>query len=441
MHEILKHAAERAEHAEVYHLRRTRVPVQFDAQGLSVIKTKRSEGAALRTICEGRLGYATSTDLLHPEEVVEAAVSTAAFGDEAELEFPSTNPEVTIDLFDRSIEEVPAEKLADLGESIRRSLLQHEAEIEVDVTLETIVDHVHVVNTAGLDVEEKTAALNVSFDATRARADDIYTMADSCLLRSMSEFDADRITRRVRWLLDVGRDVVAAPSGSLPVVFSPAGVVAVFLPVMIGLSGKSALLGTSPLAGKVGQPIFDERVNLSDDGRCESGARASSFDDEGVPSERTALVGDGVLQGFYYDLRTARQAKTRSTGNGLKGGYIGGRDFRPAPSPGIRHLIVGEGDVPTDELIGGIARGLLVDSVLGLGQGNVHAGDFSNNVAVAFMIENGKIVGRVKNAMISGNSYELLKNHIIGLSTEREWLYGRFLSPSVALSDVNVAAS
>jgi len=441
MQEILEHAAEKAEQAEVYHLRRTRVPVQFDAQGLSVIKTKRSEGAALRTICDGRLGYATTTDLLHPEEVVEAAVSTSAFGDETELEFPSANPEDTVDFFDRSIEEASAEKLADLGESIRRALLQHEAEIEVDVTLETVVDHVCVANTAGLDVEEMTAALNVSFDATRARAGDIFTVADSYLLRSMSDFDVDRITKRVRWLLDVGRDVVPAPSGCLPVVFSPAGVIAVFLPVVIGLSGKSALLGTSPLAGKVGQPIFDGRVSLSDDGRCESGARAGSFDDEGVPGERMALVEDGVLQGFYYDLRTAKQAKTRSTGNGLKGGFIGGRDFRPAPSPGIRHLVVGEGDVATDELIGGIARGLLVDSVLGLGQGNVNAGDFSNNVAVAFLIENGKIVGRVKNAMISGNSYDLLKDHLIGLSAERAWLYGRFLSPSVALSDVNVAAS
>jgi len=43
--------------------------------------------------------------------------------------------------------------------------------------------------------------------------------------------------------------------------------------------------------------------------------------------------------------------------------------------------------------------------------------------------------------MISGNSYELLKDRLVGLSAERAWLYGRFLSPSVAVAGVNVAAA
>ncbi len=440
MHEILTRAAEKAEQAEVYHLQRTTVPVKFDAQGLSVIKAKRSEGVALRAICEGRLGYATSTDLLHPEEVVEAAVATAAFGDKAELDFPATEPKEASGLFDRSIEEIPAESLADLGESIRASLLRHEPDLEIGLTLGTSIDRVRIANTAGLDTEEMTASLGVTIQATRARADDIYTASDSFLLRSADELDVDRITKRIRWLLDIGRDVVPAPSGSLPIVFTPAGAVAIFFPVVVGLSGKAVLLGASPLGGKIGQPIFDERLTLSDNGRCPTGSRAGSFDDEGTSTGETALVDGGALREFYYDLRTAKQAGTVSTGNGYKGNILEGRSFRAAPSPDISHFVVSEGDASTEELIGGIEKGLLVDNVLGLGQGNVNAGDFSNNVGVAFLIEGGKIVGRVKNTMIAGNSYELLKNHLIGLSNKRDWLFGRFLSPAVAVANVNVAA-
>ncbi|MFC2078594.1 TldD/PmbA family protein [Candidatus Bipolaricaulota bacterium] len=440
MHEILTRAAKKCDQAEVYHLQRKIIPVQFDAQGLSVIKTKQSEGVALRTIREGRLGYATTTDLSHPDEVVEAAAATAAFGDATELAFPSESPDILKGIDNPALGELPAERLVDLGERIREAILQDEDGVEVGLTVQTIVDQVRVSNTAGLDIEERVTAINVSLEATRARAGDIFTVSDSCLARSLDVLSVDRITQRIRWLLNEGREVVSAPSGSMPVVFTPAGALAVFLPIAIGLNGKSALLGTSPLRGKQGQQVFDERLSVFDDGRCESGARAGSFDDEGVPTSRTILADKGVLRNFFYDLRTAKQAEVHSTGNGFKGGFIGGRNFRPSPSPTISQFVVGEGDVSDDDLVRGIKKGLIVDTVLGLGQGNVNAGDFSNNVGAAFLVEDGKIVGRVKNVMIAGNSYDLLLNHLIGLSNQSKWTYGRFRSPSIALGNVSVAA-
>src|SRR2546427_9088125 len=45
---------------------------------------------------------------------------------------------------------------------------------------------------------------------------------------------------------------------SLPVVFTPAGLAALLLPVTQALSGKAVLQGISPLAGKVGHSgVFD----------------------------------------------------------------------------------------------------------------------------------------------------------------------------------------
>ncbi|MCK5828178.1 TldD/PmbA family protein, partial [Candidatus Bipolaricaulota bacterium] len=98
------------------------------------------------------------------------------------------------------------------------------------------------------------------------------------------------------------------------------------------------------------------------------------------------------------------------------------------------------GDATEDDLIRGIKNGLLVDGVLGLGQGNLNAGDFSNNVATAFVIEDGKIAGRVKNVMLAGNSYDLLREHLIGLGHEADWVYGQLHCPAIAVNHVNVAA-
>jgi PmbA protein len=57
---------------------------------------------------------------------------------------------------------------------------------------------------------------------------------------------------------------------------------------------------------------------------------------------------------------------------------------------------------------------------------------------VAFKIEHGKIVGRVKNTMIAGNAYTLLKDHLIALSSAASWVHGALLTPAITVDQVNV---
>jgi PmbA protein len=440
MRDLLTAAARKAEHAEVYFLQRRAVPIRLDNQGPSAVKMTQTAGAALRVVCDGRLGYATTTDFIHPEAVVDAATGTAGYGDPVDLGFPGSSP----DLLKRSdvtaVEALSAETMMDKAEEIHQIVRGVGEDVEVEVTVETVVDRVRILNTRGLDVTEAAGLVRIAIEAVRTRAGDIYIVADSVQDTTPDTLGPDIATRRVVRMLNLGDTVVPAPRGALPVVFTPAGALAVFLPLVFGLDGKAALLGVSPLRDKLGQSIFDPRLSIADDGRMAGGSRAASFDDEGVPSRRTTLIEEGVLSSFYYDLRTAALAGTASTGNGYKGGVTGGRNFRPATASSISHFIVGDGDSSQEELIRGIKKGLLVDSVLGLGQGNLNAGDFSNNLSAAFLVEDGKIVGRVKNAMIAGNSYDLLRDHVIGLGNDSAWMYGRFRSPSIALDGVKVAA-
>ncbi|MBU1049532.1 TldD/PmbA family protein [Candidatus Bipolaricaulota bacterium] len=440
MHPLLERTRDRVDQADVYHLQRKVLPVVFDPEGLSVIKTKQTEGVALRVLCEGRLGYSTSTDLARPEAVVEAAVATAAYGDVTDLTFPDTAIERLVGLHDSQATPPSAEQLVAIGAAIQKRLLADGSNLEVGVSVEMMTDHIRIANSNGLDTEETRSSIEIGIEATRAQSGDIFTVADSHHVRALGDVCIEDLTQRIRRLLEWGRDVVSAPSGSLPVVFTPSGTLALLLPLMMGLNGKSVLLKLSPLTEKLGQGLFDSRLNLVDDGRCVRGASAGSFDDEGVPTQTTSLIDEGQLSGFYYDLRTAQQAGVASTGNGYKGGLIGASSFRPSPSSTISSLVVGAGDASEAELIRGIKKGLLVDGVLGLGQGNLNAGDFSNNVAAAFAIENGRIVGRVKNVMLAGNCYELLRDQLIGLGDTAEWVYGKLLCPAIAVDHVNVAA-
>ncbi len=72
-----------------------------------------------------------------------------------------------------------------------------------------------------------------------------------------------------------------------------------------------------------------------------------------------------------------------------------------------------------------------------MGQGNVIAGGFSHPVALAYRVERGTITGRVKDAAVAGNVYELLKR-IGGFGSDGRWLGSRF-APSLLLEGVSVA--
>jgi PmbA protein len=216
----------------------------------------------------------------------------------------------------------------------------------------------------------------------------------------------------------------------MPVIFSPSGGLVLVFPLMEGTNGKNVYTGISPLKGKVGEKLFDEKINLVDDPTLDGRYGSAPYDDEGVPHRRNVLIADGVLKGFLYDLKTAALSGVESTGNGSRSLFT-----LPYPSP--TNLILGAGKTPLQEMIAGIDEGLLVEELLGLGQGNIISGAFSNPVALAFKIEKGQIVGRVKNVSIADNVYDLLKN-VSTVSQEQQWVYQNLCLPYVLLPEMNI---
>ena len=73
-------------------------------------------------------------------------------------------------------------------------------------------------------------------------------------------------------------------------------------------------------------------------------------------------------------------------------------------------------------------EGLLVEQLMGASQTNVLGGDFSGNVLLGYKIENGEIVGRVKDTVVSGNVYQAL-NRIEAVGSEARWVGSVFTPP------------
>jgi PmbA protein len=66
-------------------------------------------------------------------------------------------------------------------------------------------------------------------------------------------------------------------------------------------------------------------------------------------------------------------------------------------------------------------------------------GDFSGNVLLGYKIENGEIVGRVKDTIVAGNVHKALAA-VETLGRERRWVGGSLYLPTIMIGKLTVSA-
>lgn len=427
----------RAEAAELYEAHTEALSVTFHGGEVEKVSSEAVLGRALRVIAAGKLGFA-STAGGSPAALAEAALAAAQHGDPAPFRFPPLRDGTKLDVFDPAVPKIRPEDLLEWGEEAVRTIKGEFPELVVNVSISRAVSEVVIRNTAGGERREKRTGLAFMVGVERVREGDIWLIYESQTARRLSDLNrqglVEKILQKLRW----GAEVVPPPAGKPPVLFLPSAVPVLLLPLTHGFSGLSVFLGTSPLKGRLGEQVFARKFNLVDDGLIPFAPRSRSFDDEGLPVGRLPLAEDGVVRSFFYDLRAAALSKAEPTGNGLKGGPFGDGGFRAPPGPSPRHLVIKPDEGTLADIIREMKEGLIVSDVIGLGQGNIQSGAFSNNVSVGFVVRDGRVVGRVKNTMIFGNAYEVLKDGLIQVGGEPEWVGGGLFTPPLLVGGVSV---
>jgi PmbA protein len=143
------------------------------------------------------------------------------------------------------------------------------------------------------------------------------------------------------------------------------------------------------------------------------------------------------LKGFYYDLNYATKMKTEPTGHGYKTAAWSNEIVGVAPNPTPMHLTVQAGNVSFDDMLSSIDQGVIVCGALGAHSGNVTNGDFSIGLSPGIYVENGEVKGRIKNAMVAGNIYNIMHDIIAIEDTRHATHHGMF--PALLLDNVSVA--
>ncbi len=185
----------------------------------------------------------------------------------------------------------------------------------------------------------------------------------------------------------------------VPVVFEPRTARSLLDHIFEAVHGVSVYRHESFLAGKLGEKVASDAVNVIDDGTIPGLFGSSPFDDEGVPTRRTPIIERGVLKSYLLNTYTARKLGMKTTGNASRG---------LAGNAGIGHgnFFIEKGVKTPAEIIAGIANGFYVTELMGFGV-NIVTGDYSRGAA-GIWIRNGELAFPVSEVTIAGNLQQML---------------------------------
>ena len=226
-----------------------------------------------------------------------------------------------------------------------------------------------------------------------------YEVFDTQTPQTIGEMTAKRAIEQLK--------AKSPKGGSFPVVLGP-NVVGVFVHEAFGhLAEADLALSGGVLAGTFGKKIGSDLVTFYDDGTIPGAFGSFKYDDEGIPTQKTLLINNGVVSGLMHNRETAQKFNAQPTGNARA------EDFRVEPIIRMRNTYMAPRDHSFEELMEDVKSGYYFKSFRG-GQANLD-GTFQVGIQEGYEIVNGEIGAPIRDASISGSTLEtLLKVDAVG---------------------------
>lgn len=405
--------------AEVFQSQSLSRPVFFEANRLKQLESSQAEGVALRLWREGRPGLAVAYGPVEPQALVERAIALSQLNEPETIEL---SPPSQIK-YPNLGEEVSVNQLVAWGKEAIALMRDANAELLCDSEWECDIETIRLLNSNGLDCGYTDTTLSCYLSAEWVRGDDFLSVSDGQTQRG--SLDPVALAQQVMQRLAWAKKNAAPPAGRVPVLFTSKAADMLWGTVQAAMNGKQVIEKASPWGDRLGEPITSPALTLSQ--QPDAGPFSCPFDDEGSPTQPITFIKEGILQLFYADRTVGRALASGTTGNGFRPG------LGSYPTPGLFNLIIEPGGRSLPDLIGTLKRGIVVDQMLGGGAGI--SGEFSVNVELGYRVEQGEIVGRVKDTMIAGNVYTALKN-LVELGGDADW-NGSCYTPSVIVEGLS----
>jgi len=433
MDPLLKLAKQQSDGVEVFSIEQNENSIKFEDGKLKDIQSKIQLGTTLRLIKQGKIGFAYTKNLRNINELIQHALDSMKGGVTAEFDFPRTEKVPTLNSYDPGIQEIDNAKIVNECKRIYE-FMENKIKGQLNIAAGTSVTGIQIKNSSGTDLSSKSSSYYISITI-------LYPGSGTGTHRSLAfknfEKVDDSFLNNLARLHKMGEKEINTAGGPMKALFMPEAMYTIIWRLQSATSGESLYNKQSPLADAIGKKIFDDKITIVSDPLNDEHPEARAFDDEGVACSELLIIDKGVLRNYYYDLRYAVKMKATPSGHGFKAARWGGDTISIKPAPTLDYVTLATGNTEFWKLVQAMDRGIIVCGALGAHSGNIPNGDFSVGVSPGFYVENGEIVGRIKDAMVAGNIYTVM-NRVIDIENTNHVAYTGYY-PAVLFEEVNVA--
>lgn len=397
--------------------------IAFKVQSTSIdaIRKKDITKKGVRVYENGFIGVAGSVGEMDNEVLEKMAI------DNLNIEIPyeynvSSNLSKSLKINQNSVDN---SNIASLADEIVDYLREEHSAFDFSESIKLIEKEVEINNSENLDLSYEDSYVEIDLMMKNKKLANLF---DGFVGYTGRNFDMDKFKKFNGGYLNAHLvDAKLPETDKIPVIISVAGD-GIMQHVMANLNGERYASGVSLFAGKIGEKIFDEKINVVQNSDSLNSFKAF-FDAEGVVNENLEyeLISNGNLKAVYNNKKIAKKYKQEHTG-------ASSAEYDSVPSLGATSIKLKKDSENLKKVIAE-KGGYVVVVMVAAGGDFTSDGDYASPVQISLLFDGDKFIGKLPEFSISSNMYKMFGEDYIG-TFESPMYFGDDMLATMMMVDI-----
>jgi PmbA protein len=346
-------------------------------------------------------------------------------------------------IFDKKIKHISGSKAMDIAQN----MINSSESLKINTitgSLNLVYENFELSNSNGLNFNNESTYISGIINAESEQSIVPVSGIGHACGRTLSKFSSEQIGIDAKNMCTNSINPKKIDSDTYSIIFEPysVGEILSFV-VASNFNFKTFKEKKSCFSNKYKEKISMEEFNLTDNPHIPEGIGTKSIDSEGIKTEKSELIENGVFTNVFSNLYDSyKEGEKESSGNAIRIGSPMGNSAEPIPVSAPHNLIVTPGKSKQEDMIKDTKQGILIGRLWYTYAVNPIKGDFSCTARSGIqIIKNGEIVGPGKSVRIVHNLPKLL-NNISDIGNDQrqviQWASLPSITPSIKVENIAV---
>ena len=431
---------------EVVHIKRKTLTVRITDSEIYELKNNFDENFGVRLIHGKKIASSQTSNGEEIQKAIDNSYQTISHLKPREfwkgLPIDIKSKKKLEGVYDKKLDEISGAQASDIAQSMINYALDDKISA-ISGSLNIVSEIFTLANSHGLCETDRATYISGVLNAdSQVGESEVSGIGQGCC-RTLDEFSPQQIGQDAKTMCIESINPKNCEAGEYSIIFEPysVGELLAFV-VASNFDFKTFSEKKSCFANEFNKQIAVENFSLIDNPHISQGIGSKPFDDEGIETQVSKLVEDGIFSNTFSDLFDSYKENSKTTGNASRPGSPMGRSAESIPMALPHNLQIQTGNVSQEEMIKDTKKGLLVGRLWYTYAVNPIKGDFSCTARSGIrIIEDGEIKNPGKSVRIVHNIKKLFQNiSAIGNNQKNviQWASLPSITPSIRVEKIQV---